>query len=419
MNKVVLKFLKGIGAQSEAKLYLEIFQTLPRIKFAVIKISGQTLENDLDIIAEDIAYLNQMGIFPMIVYGAGSTLDKLLKDSKKINGIRVTRKTDIIVIKQVLEELGLKLRDKINEKGGRATIVSNIFKCERLMGYGYTGMVTAIKISIIEKALNDNLTPIISPLGVCGKQYLNINADSAAKELVKTISPKKFILLTETGGILDANQRIIPFLNLSSLENYENITGGMLLKVKETENLLKDNKDCAVVITSAHDLLKEIFTVKGSGTFIKYHEIFSTPDINTLDIRKIKWLLENTFEKKLTSDYFESTIEEIFYQKDYEAVAIIKKVNNIPYLDKFAVTNPLQGTGLGKSLWLEVNKKHLKLIWRANPHNPFNTFYVKNCDGMKKGPNWIVYWKNLSDDELLSSIKAVENLKKTLILGGE
>ncbi|MBI5389775.1 hypothetical protein HZB01_05355, partial [Candidatus Woesearchaeota archaeon] len=170
-----------------------------------------------------------------------------------------------------------------------------------------------------------------------------------------------------------------------------------------------------VVITSAENLLKEIFTIKGSGTFIKYHRIKNTSDPATINKKKMKALLEDAFGKKLLDTYFEGQFKEIIYEKDYEGVAIMKEVQGIPYLDKFAVAKAYQGTGLGKSLWNEVIRSYPSLLWRAAATNPFNEVYIRYCDGMIKGTEWIVFWKNLEMDKVIPCIDEIMNREKTMI----
>ncbi len=418
MKEMLLKFIEKTGKSSEFELFLDYIHKLPKMKFAVIKISGETLENHMDIIAEDIAYLNKLGIYPVVVHGAGSMLDKKISSSEKTNGMRVTSESDMEIVKEVFDDISNELINKIIKEGGSAAKVENVFDCEQISESNYVGVIKNVNILKINEYLENNITPIISPIGKQKDVFLNINADTAAKELVKVVSPKKFVIITETGGILDENNDVIPFLNLSSEEDLPSITGGMLLKINELIELLKIKTDCAVTITSAENLLKEIFTIKGSGTFIKYHVINSTPDINKLDKEKIKWVLEDSFRKKLVDNYFENGITGVFYQEDYEGVAIMKEINGIPYLDKFSVARFRQGTGLGKSIWNKVIKKYPKLIWRAAVDNPFNVTYMKNCDGMIKNPQWCVYWRNLSHDEIMSSVKLVLDKEMTMIKNG-
>lgn len=413
MKDIIFKFLKKID-KPEFKLFLNLFSNLPKIKFAVIKISGKALEDHLELIAEDIAFLNKLGIYPIIVHGCGSTLDKRLPESEKIDGIRITKKEDMKVIQSSFKEIADSLKENIIEKGGKAEIVEDLFYCEQLEQYGFVGKIKKIKLSKIKSLIDLNITPIISPLGDSSVGKLNINADNVAKELVKIIEPKKFIFLTKTSGILDSKGKLIPFLNLSG-NVFENITGGMLLKVKEIKDFLSSGVDYEVVITNPKNLIKELFTIKGGGTYIKYHTINQTSDVNSIDKEKVKWTLEDAFDKTLVEDYFENGIKEVFYEKEYEGVAIINEINGMPYLDKFAVAKSYQGTGLGKSLWDRVIKEYPKLIWRSSADNSINTFYTKLCDGVIKNCEWNFYWKNLSNNEIMSTIDLVIKKKKTLI----
>jgi acetylglutamate kinase len=168
------------------------------------------------------------------------------------------------------------------------------------------------------------------------------------------------------------------------------------------------------VITSATNLLKEIFTVKGSGTFIKSYIIKDSCSLSDIDVPKLRSLLEDAFDKKLVENYFQSDIMEILYESDYEGVAIIKSIDGIPYLDKFAVAKHRQETGLGSSIWHKLTKKYPKLVLRVTPKNPMNAFYAKQCSGCIKHHNWNVYWINLEKDEILKTVDKVVQLEKTI-----
>ncbi len=416
MKNMLMKFMKNAARNDEFEMFLNIFTELPKMKFAVIKISGSTLEKHIDEIAEDIAYLNKLDIYPIIVHGGGSKLDKRLPNSKKIDGLRVTPKDDMVIIEDVFNNIANEFVTKIKEKGGNAVKAPYIFETIQLKEeLGHVGNVQKTELMALKEIIFNNATPVISPIGICRGEHHNINADTAAKELVKAISPKKLIFITEKGGIVDENDRVIPFLNVYG-NNLQNITDGMLLKVNEIKDFLKrTDSDCAVVITSAENLLKEIFTVKGGGTFIKHYTIRTTKDINSLNKEKLMRLLENTFDKTLIDGYFNRDIKEVFYQKDYYGLAIIKNLNGVGYLDKFSVSKHWQGTGLGKSLWIRITEKYPKLIWRAREGNDFNDFYLKNCDGMMKKKGWCIYWRDLEDNELFPIVEAVVKIEKTML----
>ncbi|MEE4311304.1 MAG: hypothetical protein V2J62_05495 [candidate division KSB1 bacterium] len=412
MKKMLRKFMEYVDS-SEFKANYDIFHKLPAGKFAVIKISGKLIEDELDVFAEDIAYLNKLDIFPIIVHGAGSTLDKKIS-STRIDGLRVTSREDSEIMKETYGEISCAIKNAIIEKGGKAGIAK---KC--IFGhfldkdkYGHVGDIDRIDLEPVNILLDNNITPIISPWCRYSDDILNINADTVAREVVRAIQPRKFILLTETGGILDRTGAIIPFTNLSE-DDISHINGGMQLKVREIRQFLEENRECAVVITSAKNLLKEIFTIQGSGTFIKYYQIEST--VRDFDEAKMVKLLEASFDKKLANEYFSTEIKEVFYEKNYEGAAIIKMIDGINYLDKFVVMKYRQGSGLGKSLMSEVFKKYDSLIWRASSKNQIKGFYEKNSDGMMKKNGWTIFWRNIADDRLIAIVNKVAALEKTMV----
>lgn len=415
MNDSLAKLSKEIGSGKEFEMFLEKIRETPAEQFAVLKISGETLESHFESIAEKIAALNSLNIYPIVIHGAGATLDKKLPFSKKINGLRVTGEADIPIIKDVFGQLNKSLVERINAKGGSAICLEGLLECDILEGYGLVGEVKKVDSGLIISAIKSGKTPIISPIGEWNGVLLNINADSAAKEIAKAIQPKKFILLTETGGVLDENGKIIPFINASLEEELEGISGGMLLKIKELSDFLKSMPDCSAVITSAENLLKEIFTIEGSGTFIKLYSINSAENIGETDVEKLKALLEQSFGKKLVEGYFDNGIKEIFFEKDYCGAAVIKEIDGIAYMDKFAVHPTCQGTGLGKSLWAELSKKYPKIVWRSSSSNPINGFYFKKCHGLLKKNDWIVYWKNLESYEVFPLSEKAALLEKTMV----
>ena len=408
MQEQLMEFFKKTG-KDEFDLFKGIYEQ-DKEKFAVIKISGATLEKNEDEIAMDIAFLNKMAIFPIVIHGAGSKLDNVLPNSIKINGSRVTKKEDIPIIEGVFDGIASSLVNKIGLNGGKAVIIKEIFSCEKIASFGEVGKIINLnKLSIID-AINSGKTPIISPIGLSIKgEKLNINADSAAKEVTKVIQPKKYILLTETGGILDNNEEIIPFINLSNKEALSGISGGMLLKAKEAKDFLIANKETEVVITSSKNLLPEIFTVKGKGTMLKYIELKSTKTYNEVGIKKIKSLLNDSFGKELKKTFFDEKPIELILEKELGGLAIIKKVGGFNYLDKFVVKKEFWGKAIGKSIWSEVCQKYTSFVWRANPINPINCFYQKNCDGFTKTDKWIVYWKGINNNKILEVISAVES----------
>ena len=109
MKETALKILKSFGLDKELELYLQMFQKTPAHKFAVVKISGSTLEDKMRLVAEDLAFLSKLGLTPIVIHGGGKQIDKELQKkgvvSKKVNGLRVTDKETMNVVKKTIEAL--------------------------------------------------------------------------------------------------------------------------------------------------------------------------------------------------------------------------------------------------------------------------------------------------------------------------
>lgn len=81
------------------------------------------------------------------------------------------------------------------------------------------------------------------------------------------------------------------------------------------------------------------------------------------------------------------------------------------------VTKPnYTGNGIATTLWDMVDKEAEKLVWRCNPKNEKSAdFYNKECDGLQKTEDWIVYWKNLQPEEIEEAVNYALSKKPTLI----
>ncbi|NBV43043.1 hypothetical protein EBR96_09800, partial [bacterium] len=359
MRALLLKFFEKVGKSQEIELYLNKFRLIPRSRFAIIRIAYNVLENQLSEIAENIAFMQQMGIYPVLLLDLKTT---------EYSEFSVAPISDTMAGRR-FAPIANRFAEAIKSYGGSAEIVDNAVD------------VTSTRVSkweihrhVIESALSRDSLPIIMPFGRRSRRRVFVNADELGRLLIEELNPVKFIFITENGGISDKNDQVLPFLNLSQRKEWIHVKDEMKPILKEVRILLKKSPDCAVIFTAPENLLKEIFTVKGSGTFVKKYSIIATSKIKELDQERMRTLLEDAFGKILVDDFFEEKIKMIFVEKDYEGVAIIKKVRGIPYLDKIAVATTEEGTGLGRSLWQKVAEMYPKLIWRSLPTNPLSSF---------------------------------------------
>jgi acetylglutamate kinase len=79
----ILKLLSGMSSEKEIRKYLDRFSS-DDYRFAVIKVGGAVIQNDLDNLVSSLAFLNEVGLRPIIVHGGGPKLSEELERKKNI-----------------------------------------------------------------------------------------------------------------------------------------------------------------------------------------------------------------------------------------------------------------------------------------------------------------------------------------------
>lgn len=404
---VVVELLRNIGSQREVEQYLRQFASVDSTQFAVIKIGGGIIRDELETLASALTFLQRVGLMPIIIHGAGEQLNEALQreniPTEKIDGLRVTSARVLEVARKTLQKVNHELVDALETMGTRARpFTSGVFEAEatdpdRL---GYVGEVRQVHLDAIDSAINAGHLPIIACLGESSTgQILNINADVAARELALAVEPYKIIFLTPTGGMLDEQGRIISAINL--VEDYDDLMkqawvhGGMRLKLQEIKRLLDELPlTSSVSITSPGHLAKELFTYQGSGTLIRKGEgVHCVKSFDELDRARLTQLVETCFHGSLDPAYYDAKhCDRVYYTDTYRGAAILTHEGDVPYLDKFAVTREAQGIGLGGTIWRRMRRDNPRLFWRARVNNPINTWYFQNADGSYRSGEWVVFW---------------------------
>jgi acetylglutamate kinase len=411
-----------MGSAKEIQQYLKRFSEVDAKRFAVVKVGGAVLRDELADLASSLTFLQQVGLTPIVLHGAGPQLDEELSaagiEKHTVGGLRVTSPKALGIVRRVFQQQNLKLVEALQSMDTRATsVATGVFMASYLDRdtYGMVGKVDSINLAPIEASLRAGSIPVIASLGETGEgQILNINADFAANELVRVLQPYKIVFLTGTGGLLDEQGKLIDSINLST--EYEHlmaqpwINGGMRLKLEQIADLLADLPlTSSVSITRPAELAKELFTHKGSGTLVRRGERVLTFDSwKGIDLERMRTLIESSFGRTLVPDYFERTRPlRIYVSENYRAAMILTEehVDNeqgLPYLDKFAVLDDAQGEGLGRAVWHVMREENPRLFWRSRHGNPVNPFYYAESDGCLKQPHWKVFWYGIHDFDTIA-----------------
>jgi len=112
-------------------------------------------------------------------------------------------------------------------------------------------------------------------MGNCDDNKIyNINADTAAGSIAKSLNSRRLLLMTDVEGVLDNNNKLIPQLNSNfAIKMIDDgiIQGGMIPKINTCLDSLKNGVTGVAIVDGrkSHSILFELFSDKGAGTLIR------------------------------------------------------------------------------------------------------------------------------------------------------
>ena len=428
---LMVRLLQNLGSRKEVEQYLRLFSSVEEQRFAVIKVSGGVVQSELEALASSIAFLDKVGLTPVIIHGAGPQLKQAeeaagVRSTINEAGERVISAESIGLARKVFQRENLRIVNALEALGTRARpIPTGVFAAEPVDDgrLGYVGHVTGVDLEAIDASIQAEQIPVLASLGETRTgQVLNVNADAAAHRLALAIVPFKVVFLSPEDGIRGEDGQIISAINLE--EDYDTIiaepwlTSATRNKLNEIRSMLqKLPPSSSVAVASPENLARELFTHKGAGTLIRMGErIRCHDDLSSIDKPRLVTLLENSFGRRLLTDYFEKKpFYRIYLADSYRATAILTMEAGIPYLDKFAVTTEAQGDGVGGSLWQRLSRDNEQLFWRSRVDNEVNPWYFQRSDGAYKTDRWTVFWYGLSEyDDIKRCIDCALAMPPTL-----
>ena len=278
-----------------------LIEALPYIqKFSgttiVVKFGGNAMVDEelKQGFARDMVLMKLVGLNPVVVHGGGPQIGQLLtqlgRQSSFVAGMRVTDKGTMDVVEMVLGGLVNKeIVQLINQQGGKAVGLSGkdggLIRARKLeiadpetgspADLGHVGTVSRIDTRLVELLDEEDFIPVVAPIGVGDNgETFNINADLVAGKLASALQAEKLLLLTNTAGLLDRDQKLISRLDATTAESMVAagiISGGMLPKVECALQAVSDGVRSAHIIDGRkpHAVLLELFTDSGVGTLIE------------------------------------------------------------------------------------------------------------------------------------------------------
>jgi hypothetical protein len=369
--EIIHRFLESVGQKADVDLYLQLFQAQEKKSFAIIAADAQIVRTALDPFHFDLRILAGLGLCPVVLLG--------LFDAKDANR-QAARVYDWLVEDQV---------------------PARIVTASRTMD--------APTLETAADAIRGGAIPIVS-LEAAREATTDARFDLLAA-LASAFETRKVVFLSSTRGLEREGAPPISVVNLTT--DYERLLGAKGQLARRHYTLLRQARDLlegvphrmTIAVVDPLSLLRELFTVAGAGTLIrKGSRIDRHTDFASIERERLRALLESAFGRVLRPEALDRGVERVFVEENYRGAALLAPSPVAPYLSKFAVERMAQGEGIGSDIWAVMLREYPSLFWRSRPYNPITPFYIRQCDGMTRFPDWSVFWRGLDVSSIAPAI---------------
>ncbi|MBQ4562556.1 MAG: acetylglutamate kinase [Clostridia bacterium] len=258
-------------------------------KVVVVKYGGNAMVNEdlKNKVMRDIVLLQLIGVKVVLVHGGGpeitEELNKIGKESKFVDGLRVTDKETADVVQMVLAgKINKSLVNIMQNNGGKAIglcgIDGHMIEAKQMdEKWGYVGEITNINPEPILDVLEKGYIPVISTVGCDGENNVyNINADTAAAGIAGMLGAECLISMTDIAGICEDPKdpdTLIKIINVSEAPQLIKkgiISGGMIPKIDCCVEAIRRGVKRVFIIDGRipHSIIVEMLTNEGIGTMI-------------------------------------------------------------------------------------------------------------------------------------------------------
>lgn len=426
-RSAVINVLNNIASKREVQQYLAQFTSVESQQFAVIKVGGAILTDYLDEFCASLRNLNQMGLFPVIIHGAGPQLNKMLEEAgiepQYNEGIRITDGKTLGIARKLFLEENLKLVEALESWGVRARpITSGVLKAEYKDKdtYKFVGEVNEVQTKSVKAAIADGYIPVLTCMAESSEgQVLNVNADKAAAELARALVPLKIVYLSEKGGIHDKETgQLIQAINLD--EEYGVymkkpwVIHGTRSKIRDIKTLLDDlPRSSSVAIIHPESLERELFTHSGAGTLIRRGtKLQQAGSLGEFDLAQLKQTLvrerDGLDSMAVVDRYLESLKTRNFrayYDDNMEALAVVlppvEGGSSMAHLSTLTMTRSAWLSNIADNVFQSLKRDFPKLAWTVKQDDENLTWFSEKADGSIARQGEVLFWYGVdSPDEV-------------------
>ncbi len=388
--ETVLTFLDSVGKRAEIELYLKIFRELPRESFAIVATEASLITHAHGAIAEQLLYLSDLGLVAPVALGlwepelAAEAAARLSAALREAGLLPVVLDSTTATAERVRAAIG----------GLRVPII--VFEPNGLAWPSRFSLILQLATELETRKLV--FVRRRGGLGPHGTSHIEFSRGHAVP--------------CHPGGISVINLRtdLEPLLDSDVLDRDDR---ELLLALADT--VVLPGKFLASV-TAPLGLLRELFTVKGSGTLVKRGaEVLRVGGYDQLDRGRLHSLLESSFQGRVHPAFYGREPLSVYIESDYRGAAILERGPVAPILSKFAVDPIAQGEGIGRDLWEAMVRDTESFAWRARPTNPIISWYITQCDGMMRTPSWVIFWRKVRVADVPTVVDALSSRPHDII----
>ena len=289
-----------------------ILQYVPRFrdKIFVIAIDGEILgsENFANILL-DIAVLRSLNIKVVLVHGAGMQIEQAAFEqgikASNFDGTGVVDEATLQLSINVAIRLTNEIMEGLTQVDLRAAyancVIAHPVGILHGVDYQFSGKIERVDVKILELFLNQEIVPVIPPLGFDGEgRTFRVNSDLVAMEIAEALHAAKIIFLSPFDGLVIDGQRIghlvAPELEELLKKQKTHLPRGLYSKLEHAAQA------CLYGVPRVHllngnvneALLAEIFSNGGVGTMVYSNEYEQIRRLYKKDIRAVMSLIQQS-----------------------------------------------------------------------------------------------------------------------------
>jgi amino-acid N-acetyltransferase len=297
----------------------EILRYVPRFRdrVFVIALDGAVVEHDnFRNLLLDIALLRSLRIGVALVHGAAHQIRRLAQltgqTPSNLDGTGVTDADTLQLALTAANRVAHELLEGLSATDLRGA-VSNCLVAHPagILGgvdYQHTGRVERVDTVLLHALLNQDIVPVIPPLGCDGEGHsYRLNSDSVAVEVAGALQAVKLIYLTTSAGVhvrrSSAEDDLLRQLSVAEAEEIlkkhrADVAAPLLSKLEQAVRAARGGVPRVHVIDGRVEegLLAEVFSNEGIGTLIHANEYQAIRRAHKKDARAIRDLIQTSVE---------------------------------------------------------------------------------------------------------------------------